>query len=172
MGPCYINIVRKRVERSCTNGRNMKLLLLCLFAAAVSCKMTQIRFKSCLTAGDKAKALQIKGAFMEPCDKFPCPLIRGQTSTLTIKFTATQDEADLQDVCHGKIVFWLPFPLPFNDQCKRSGICPLKAGNEYTYSYSIPVKKVYPQIKVPVKWELQRKDGSKALCIEFPSYLV
>merc|ERR1712180_161789 len=123
----------------------MKLLIICALVAAASCKV--IRARSCLTKSEKVNALKVKSVALEPCDSNPCTLKRGGSTELQISFTAQQDEPDFTDVCHGRVGFWVPFPLKKDHACKD------------------------PAIRVPVRWELKRSDGTRAFCVEFLTQL-
>merc|ERR1711936_1358524 len=82
-----------------------------------------------------------------------------------------QDEPDFLDVCHGRVGFWVPFPLKKDHACKDQGLCPIAAGSSATYKYGIEISSIYPAIRVPVRWELKRADGTRAFCEEFVTQL-
>ena len=148
----------------------MKLLLICVFVAVASC--STIRTRTCLTAKEKETALKITSVGLEPCNGNPCILKRGGKTTLRIKFQAVQAEDDLEDVCHGRVGFWVPFPLGGKTHtCLAEKLCPLKPGKDYDYTYGIEISSSYPPIHVPVRWELKRRDGTRAFCEEFPTQL-
>merc|ERR1712042_276457 len=157
------------------SGRNrrvvkmMKLLIISVLVAVATCKV--IRTRSCLKASEKVNALKIHKAALEPCNSNPCILKRGGSTELQISFTATQDEPDFTDVCHGKVGFWVPFPLSKDHACREQGVCPIKAGESKTYKYGIQIASVSPPLRVPVRWELKRADGTRAFCEEFLTQL-
>merc|ERR1712002_678214 len=156
-------------ERSGRVDKMMKLLIISVLVAVATCKV--IRTRSCLTKSERVNALKVKSVALEPCDSNPCILKRGGSTELQITFTAQQDEPDFTDVCHGRVGFWVPFPLKKNHACKDQGICPIKAGASATYKYGIQIASIYPPLRVPVRWELKRSDGTRAFCVEFPTQL-
>lgn len=143
------------------------LIILCVLFAVASCM--DIKFGSCAKDPNPTK---ITAVSIEPCTEEPCVLHRGATSTISIKFTPTADVDSLTTVVKGKIgPLWVPFPLDQPDACKGSVTCPLKAGQEYTYKFSLPVKTAYPQLSVVVSWELKDKNGKDVVCVMFPTKL-
>merc|ERR1712096_500137 len=98
----------------------MKLLIISVLVAVATCKV--IRTKSCLTGSEKVNALKIHKVHLVPCNSNPCILKRGGSTELQIDFTATQDEPDFIDVCHGKVGFWVPFPLSKDHACREQGV--------------------------------------------------
>jgi len=150
----------------------MKLLIISALVALTVGKVIDTR--SCLTTSEEETALKINSIRLEPCDTpedEPCILKKGGKTQLQIDMTAVQAEGDLVDRCHGRVGFWVPFPLEITHQCKVSGICPMKVGAKGHYVYEIEVSAFYPSIRVPVRWELVRSDGTRALCIEMTTQL-
>merc|ERR1712226_996305 len=144
----------------------MYMYMLCLVIAVANA--AKILYREC-PGVDRDRALNINAVYMEPCDKFPCSLIRGKETSLIIDFTASVDEPKLKEYAFGRVGFWLPFKLPYNNNCVKSKLCPLEAGKRYRYRYSIPIKKYYPEMKVAIRWMMKRPDDSIALCIVFAS---
>lgn len=59
-----------------------------------------------------------------------------------------KDVEHLKAVVHGVIMDMpVPFDLPNDNACENCNItCPLKSGETYTYSTSLPVLKSYPRV--------------------------
>ena len=91
---------------------------------------------------------EIISVSIEPCDKQPCKLIRGSSTSIAIKFKPTIDITKLKTIVKGKVAgFWISFPLENKDACSNGGLtCPMKVGQEYTYKFSLPVQKVFPTV--------------------------
>lgn len=115
------------------------LFVLFVLVGIASC--LDVRYGTCAKGSAKITAVSI-----EPCTKLPCILHRGASSAISIKFTPTVDIDSLKTVVKGRIGFWVPFPLDQPDACKGSVTCPLKAGQEYTYKLSLPIKNFYPKV--------------------------
>ena len=95
----------------------------------------------------------VEEVHIDPCTQEPCTLPRGGSSTISIKFTPQKDYAEVHSKVHGKLgPIYAPFPIDHPDHCKPdldTGItCPLKAGTEIDFHYTIPVKKMYPAVSV------------------------
>ena len=59
------------------------------------------------------------------------------------------DITSLTTEVKGKIGIYIPFPLQNPDACATAGLtCPLKAGQEVTYKFSLPVSKYYPSVSL------------------------
>ncbi|CAB0008798.1 unnamed protein product [Nesidiocoris tenuis] len=67
----------------------------------------------------------------------------------------------------------MPFLIPNPDGCKDSGLtCPMAADSEGKYELSIPIKQIYPKLKVNVKLELQDQNSQEIICVLIPSKIV
>ncbi|XP_067011753.1 NPC intracellular cholesterol transporter 2 homolog a [Anabrus simplex] len=100
-----------------------------------------------------------------------CILKRNTNVSLNIQFTPAENSKKVTAVVHGVIqgisVF---FPIPNPDACS-SVKCPLKKGENYSYSASFFVKKSYPKVKVGVKWELQDDNQEDIICVLIPAHI-
>lgn len=97
---------------------------------------------------DKHRAIEVHKVIMEPCEQFPCPLVKGKTTTLKIEITPNVTEDYLVDAAEGKVarLLWHRFKLPYKDNCVKTGICPLQAGQKYDYVYSLPISNFFPRV--------------------------
>jgi len=67
----------------------------------------------------------------------------------------------------------IPFPINPDQACGHYGFdCPLKTGNKYTLTISLPVKNEYPKMKVGVRLILDdEKNKEKIVCTKFPAQI-
>ncbi|CAO1419541.1 unnamed protein product [Diamesa hyperborea] len=102
-----------------------------------------------------------------------CILTRNSNATIQIDFSLNNDVevTEVKAVCHGIIMgMAVPFPLPNSDGCSGCNlVCPLKKGENYEYSTTLPVLKVYPQATVDVKWELKDNNNNVIICVLIPA---
>ncbi|XP_065144632.1 NPC intracellular cholesterol transporter 2 [Paramisgurnus dabryanus] len=113
------------------------------------------------------------GVDIQPCPQQPCKLHKGQSYTVNVTFSSNVVSQTSKAIVHGEIArVPVPFPIPIDDGCKSGIQCPIKEKLTYSYVNQLPVKSVYPEIRLVVKWEL-RDDLSKDLfCIRFPVEIV
>ena len=96
---------------------------------------------------------------------------KGKNYTISVTFASTETTKQAHAQVYGIVAgIPVPFPLPNTDGCNGSGIsCPIMQGETYTYSTTLPVSRLYPSVKVIVKWELfdsTRDTGNKLFCFE------
>ncbi|GBM50437.1 hypothetical protein AVEN_53014-1 [Araneus ventricosus] len=106
-----------------------------------------------------------------------CPLIRGNTTILTIRFEVASVVKNLTAVVYGTLGdgdLFLNFPYKHRDACKEeSGLkCPLMPGKIHTYRASIEILKLYPKLKSVVKFELRGERKKNLICILVPTRIV
>ncbi|XP_074654606.1 NPC intracellular cholesterol transporter 2-like [Tubulanus polymorphus] len=132
--------------------------------AAILALSSATRFKECGSANGKVKSVTVT-----PCSEFPCILHRGTTASVAIEFVSNVNSKTLTGSVHGILGgFPIPFPIPQTDGCQSGVACPITAGSSHIYKASIPVHKLYPSVKVIVKWELQGDNGENIACINLP----
>ncbi|CAH0559902.1 unnamed protein product [Brassicogethes aeneus] len=142
--------------------KNSLILLLCLFGAVYG------KFIQCEEEEGKSRIGEVIDVEVSGCQNTKyCPLIRGRNATITITFKANEDSDELKSVVHGEVLSVLvPFSLPNGNGCSESGVtCPVKSGQTYKYSTSLPVLSEYPKMKLRVKWQLQNKESSDFVCV-------
>ncbi|KAL3310224.1 hypothetical protein Ciccas_011214 [Cichlidogyrus casuarinus] len=138
-------------------------------------------FKDC-----GSKLSKVSSVVVNPCPSEPCPLIVNHNSTVSITFTPSQDIVGGSARVHGVIAHVsVPFSLPDTTLCPHitpSG-CPLKSGQQQTYTFTIPISSTYPRVKtifsintlqisVIIRWELVDQNGQDIVCIDFPAKIV
>ncbi|XP_064603817.1 NPC intracellular cholesterol transporter 2-like [Liolophura sinensis] len=136
-----------------------------MLAYLATVSAVQVHFKDCGSTMGKISSVDIN-----PCPEEPCHLIRGKNTSVTVGFSSNEASGSLKAVVHG-IIAGLPiaFPLPNADGCKSSGVsCPVTRGSSYSYTASLPVLKIYPTIKVVVKWELHDESDNNVFCFVVP----
>ncbi|XP_067682438.1 NPC intracellular cholesterol transporter 2 homolog a-like [Haliotis asinina] len=98
-------------------------------------------------------------------------LKRGTSVAFDVSFKTNVDVTSATAVVHGEIAgVDVPFPLDNPNACKDCGLtCPLKTGIGYKYAAVIPVKSMYPTVRLVVKWQLNDDKGNKVWCVELPA---
>merc|ERR1712212_372516 len=133
------------------------VIFACLLALG-SCM--KIHFKNC---GSTASIEEVK---IDPCDKEPCTLPRGGSSTISIKFAPQKDYPELHSKVCGQLgPICAPFPIDHPNHCTAepaTGItCPVKKGTEVDFHYTIPVV---------VKWQMF-SGKEQVVCIMMQTHL-
>uniref|UniRef100_U5EUS6 Putative ml domain salivary peptide n=1 Tax=Corethrella appendiculata TaxID=1370023 RepID=U5EUS6_9DIPT len=129
-----------------------------------------LQFEDCGSTVGKFTSIEITD-----CDtsKSSCVLHRNTNVTISLDFQVDEEISEVKSVVHGVIVgMEVPFKLPNNNACVDSGIeCPLKKDQQYKYSATLPVLKMYPKVKLTVKWELQvgNSNGTDIVCVYIPA---
>merc|ERR1712212_742647 len=148
----------------------MKTFILVL---AVCIALSQaVKIRDCGSQADvNLKDIKITGC-SDDVDR--CTFIRGKIAHISLPFTPKSTVSQLTSSVHGIIAgVPIPFPLPESDACKSTEPgCPLQSGNLATYTFSLPVKSIFPPVSLDVKWELKDQNGSDQVCIIFPVKLV
>jgi len=97
-------------------------------------------------------------------------LQKGTDYTVNVTFATTEATKSLHAQVHGIVAgVSVPFALPNPDGCKSGITCPIERGQTYTYSATLPISRLYPSVKVVVKWELFDHDtstGNRLFCFE------
>lgn len=107
---------------------------------------------------------QIISVEINPCKRDPCKLKQGTTYSMTVNFKANTDSSSLTSkVCGYVGPVCIPFPLPQPDACQEL-VCPIEAGQEYSYTTSLPIRSEYPVMKVKGRWTMVNQDKSEMLC--------
>ena len=85
-----------------------------------------------------------------PCENVKqCALVKGTEPAIKITMTPPGAVTKLTTVVHGQVYgASVPFPLGQKaDACKNAHLtCPLEAGKEVLYNFSLPVAKYYPSV--------------------------
>lgn len=139
-----------------------------LFSLIVFTCADPVKFMDCGSAAGKVVMVDIV-----PCPHQPCQLHKGQSYSVNVTFNSAVESKTSKAVVHGVIAgLPVPFPIPDDDGCTSGIQCPIESQKSYTYVNQLPVKTVYPSIRLVVEWEL-RDDASKDLfCIKFPVQIV
>ncbi|XP_068563082.1 NPC intracellular cholesterol transporter 2-like [Cebidichthys violaceus] len=123
-----------------------------------------VKFIDCGSSSGKVSIVDIS-----PCATQPCPLHRGQSYSVNVTFDSAVESQSCKAVVHGIIAgVPVPFPIPMKDGCKSGIQCPIQKQQKYHYLNSLPVKSVYPTIKLVVEWELKDDNQKDLFCIRFP----
>ncbi|KAK0136387.1 NPC intracellular cholesterol transporter 2 [Merluccius polli] len=106
---------------------------------------------------------------INPCPRQPCQLRKGQSYSVNVTFSSAVESQTSKAIVHGVIAgVPIPFAIPVQDGCKSGIACPIEKESNYHYVNELPVKEIYPSIKLVVEWELRDDDGKDLFCIEFP----
>lgn len=145
-------------------------VLLLLLAALVPAALA-IHYKDC-----GSKGATISDVSITPCGNGPkCVLIRGQTATLNITFTAGEESKSATASVHGRVSgvpIFVPFELPNDNACTAGGMsCPVTKGSAQHYSQGIAIKKLFPPVSALVKWEILDAAKKDMICLLIPVQL-
>lgn len=111
--------------------------------------------------------LQITSVSVPGCTAPPCTITRGTNASISITFKATADFASATNKVSGKVLgVSVPFPLPKPSVCDDGAQCPMKSGQSYTETVTIPIKSEYPKVKAVVTWILDDPSGNQQGCFE------
>jgi len=140
-----------------------------------------IRVKQCSitwygkTSYSTAEVFDVK---IEPCNRSKrgqCRLIRGKSTSITFSFKPKYKVEKVKMRITGKLGGWLPLPMDDDDGCKGTGLdCTngLKANKKQTFQLSLPIKTVYPRLRLPVSIELRNEDNTNIVCFKFPTQII
>nr|XP_022331852.1 epididymal secretory protein E1-like [Crassostrea virginica] len=137
---------------------------LVLVGVLATCFCEPINFKKCDGTPD------IKSVDITPCKVQPCKFHHGMNVTVSVTFIAAKNSVGLTAEIYG-ILAGIPvkFQMPNPNGCSSSNItCPIKSGDQYTYSGLFNVLPTYPNIRLTVKWDLKADDNSYLFCFVFP----
>ena len=131
----------------------MKLLLNLAILAAIACLgKAKFTYKDCGSNAGTLVSVEIPN-----CDDTPCSVKKGSNYSIKVTFNS-KEKSDyawplVYGIVDGETVPFYGLPNP--DGCKNSGLtCPLLSQKTYTYVSTLTVDKVFPDLKVVVKWEL------------------
>ena len=141
-----------------------------LLAALVPAAMA-IHYTDC-----GSKGATISEVSITPCGDGPkCILVRGQTATLNITFSAGEESKSATASVHGKVSgvpIFVPFELPDDNACTAGGMtCPVQKGSQQHYSQAIDIKSIFPAVSALVKWEIIDADKQDMICLLIPVQL-
>ena len=110
---------------------------------------------------------QITSVNIPGCTAPPCTITRGTNASISVTFKATADFASGTNKVSGKVLgVNVPFPLPKPSICDDGVQCPMKSGQSYTESVTIPIKSEYPKVKAVVTWTMYDPSGNQQGCFE------
>merc|ERR1719154_1040382 len=165
----FIRCDRTNVWRHFTNNlaimKSAIFLTISVFVGLAVAAPVKVKFIDCTGSG------KVQAVFVDPCDNpSSCTLHKGKNSTISIAFTPNGMTKSVTSVVHGVIVgVPVPYPITGVDGCKDSGLtCPLKPGVPVKFFKAIYVSKLYPSLKLLVKWELKDQDKKDLACVEIP----
>lgn len=144
-------------------------ILSCLvFVACVANAIAKTPYKICDSKLGVATNVTVSG-----CDSSPCILKKGSSIKITVDFVSHADVEEVKDAVSGIIgKIPVPFPTPHPNACTTKGIsCPLKKGQNYTYTSSTPVSASYPDLRLIVRWAIKDKNGDYVFCVLIPAQL-
>ncbi|XP_033104975.1 NPC intracellular cholesterol transporter 2-like [Anneissia japonica] len=137
----------------------------------VSCVHSKsVTFKNC----PDSKVSDVTEVDVEPCSSDPCQIKRGVSVAIKVTFKEVSNATDVQSKVYGYIAgVKVPFPLDNPDACTNCGLkCPLTGGTSYTFNSSLPVKTIYPAIKLVAQWELVDSKENEQFCFQVPLQLI
>ncbi|KAK6182124.1 hypothetical protein SNE40_009880 [Patella caerulea] len=150
-------------------GRSVLLITAFVLNILVLCSATP-KYKDCGSVKGKVLAVNVSAPFVQNAFQ----LKKGDSVEFDVKFTSNEVVTKSTAKVYGMLgPAKIPFPIPNTDGCKDSGLsCPLKSGQNYEYKSNIPVKKVFPDVKVVVEWYLNDQSGEVIWCVAVPVKIV
>uniref|UniRef100_H2YI64 NPC intracellular cholesterol transporter 2 n=1 Tax=Ciona savignyi TaxID=51511 RepID=H2YI64_CIOSA len=147
----------------------MKLLGILVCVSLVALTQCNIIYKDCGSTVGSIDKISVSN-----CDKSPCDLKKGTTYIFNVTFTTKEAVKSAESYVYGIISgLRIAFPIPQPNACVGSNLaCPLMAGTTYTYSAKLPVKSLYPDVKVVVEWHLEDGNKKNIFCLETPVAIV
>lgn len=123
-------------------------------------------FTDCGSQTGKVSSVEVSNC---PDGQDVCILKKGTQPAITIKFSSEADSKELKAVVHGVVMdVPIPFPIPQSNACKSGVSCPVKKGENHTYSNKFSVRNSYPAVSVRVRYELKGDSNSDMVCVEIP----
>lgn len=100
-----------------------------------------------------------------------CIFKRDTNKTIEIKFVPNETISSAKINVKGRIgKADMPFAIHPEDACGIYGlVCPLEAGKEQTFRLSMPIKRVYPPLKVDVLIRLLDQNKKSIVCADIPA---
>ncbi|XP_074630587.1 NPC intracellular cholesterol transporter 2-like [Acropora palmata] len=111
---------------------------------------------------------------LTPCPAEPCLLKKGVNESVEVLFKPREAITRAKFVVYG-IIEGVPVPFPISqpNACEDHGLdCPLQPNKEYTFKATLPVKSVYPDMRLIVKCELLDQNGNSIFCWKLPVQIV
>ncbi|XP_003214431.2 NPC intracellular cholesterol transporter 2 [Anolis carolinensis] len=142
----------------------LALTLILFLAASAAVRAEPLKFKDC-----GSKDGNITEVNVTPCPTEPCVLHKGTSYSVNVTFSSHINSSGSKAKVYGEILGAdVPFPLDEPDGCKSGISCPIQSGHTYNYLNKLPVKTIYPSIKLVVKWELYDDQDSLLFCWKIP----
>jgi len=95
------------------------------------------------------------------CTRFPCKLIKGADTDISLQVTTTKNVATGTPNVMGTVG---RIPLPWAVPAAAGYPQVTKVGDVSTYKMRFPVSSLYPSIRSTVTWKLNAPDGSNIFC--------
>lgn len=123
-----------------------------------------------LFASDGGDHGGLKEVRINPCDSEPCVFHKGTSPTIEVDFKAPNDSPTLTASLTANIAgMEIPAPGFDKDACNNHGIpCPVKANQQYTYSYTMLVNKAFPNIDTIFTLSVSDTNDDYDLCFKLP----
>ncbi|KAF6025575.1 hypothetical protein EB796_016117 [Bugula neritina] len=119
--------------------------------------------KDCGSVGGKVTSITL-----DPPPKGACTFPKGTNVTAIVDLVTNEVANQMNVVCKGQVVVWVPFKLPDPNACDQGVTCPTAVGKEYTFKTVIPILKEYPSLRLVVQLEFQDEKGADVICVQFP----
>eukprot|EP01135_Chromosphaera_perkinsii_P001902 Nk52_evm51s212 gene=Nk52_evmTU51s212 len=112
-------------------------------------------------------------------NNLPCKLVKGKDYEIRLSGKSPVDisaEGPSKVVVHGLLRgMSVPFALPHpTNKCEEGGglTCGIKKGQEFGFHVKLPIKSMYPSVKVGVKMEGTNEKGESIFCLVIPVEIV
>nr|AXU25120.1 Niemann-Pick protein C2 [Cyrtorhinus lividipennis] len=143
-----------------------------LIFCKVFCGSLSLTFDDCGSKHGNFSVVKLTGC--DPATMDYCPLKKGKNTTIELTFVPAENLTEITVKVYGYIVgVPVPFALPNPNGCVDSGIkCPVASGSEVTYTVTMPIRQVYPKLKVDIRLELEDEQSEDAICVIIPAKIV
>ncbi|XP_048747384.1 NPC intracellular cholesterol transporter 2-like [Ostrea edulis] len=137
------------------------IIFVILYAAK---EVSAIVFKDCGSVSGKVLSLNVSGCTVEPC------IFYSETNeTLNATYISSVNASAPTTFVTG-IIGGVPIPFPAEkNTCVNQTKCPIKAGQQSTFTITVDVLKSYPHISLLVKAEVRDDNGKDIMCFVFPA---
>ncbi|GIY20970.1 NPC intracellular cholesterol transporter 2, partial [Caerostris extrusa] len=109
----------------------------------------------------------VKSVSVEPCNKEPCEIPKGQSAVISVHCVSNTNAEKLRLSVWAEIAgVELPYPGMKRDACNGKNVtCPIKENVDLHYTQTFQVKKFFPSVQTTARFNLKTNDDQdKVIC--------